>query len=929
MRRPPPLRPCPTAPVAPPAPHAVRSALLALALGSTVGPGALGAQPARAEPARADTGRADTVRADTGRADTLRTDTLRADAPARPAGRALRALVAAAAEGNRLPRDLVAYRAAVETEFAVAGRREDGIEAVVNVEQVATTLRWTRAGLYDQHVVGYRGQQAGLGLSLLSVIRTGWATPVLYGNRLRLRRDAEGTRGGRDSAAVARADSARLDAARADSARRAAGIPGMPGAPDGDARPGWLARTRERAARRATGRARVRPEDTLAVVHPLAADRDLYYDYAGGDTVATLRVPGANGAPPRTIPIVRVLVSPKPTLPRRAGLFRGELDLDASRHALVRMRGHYLVAPQPAGARAVLGRTAVQGFAYVEYVNAEHEGRFWLPAVQRLEFQVGSPLLGDTRAVLRIVSRFGALAVNDTALAPALLALDPDSVQALQARARRRLTYAPGDSLRDWRDWRRPLGEATGALHADDFADVAPDAWRPVGPPRVEPFVPRAADAFRFNRIEGAFTGVGARVRFRDALPGATLRVTGGWAWAEGTARGRVELERLLGARRLFGAADAGAAEDAALRARWTVGVRAGRTLDLTNDFRAPLDSGASLGALLGADPYDWVDRRFATLTALRAGALPGPLAALGGGARGALLRLELGLVGDRAVATNVRSGVFGLLASPGRNWPVPPRGTPGRAFRPNRGSDDGDYVHTALTLDLRPDVAAEFVRPGVGVRLRYERGDAAGLARGLAWQRAEARVMARRTVPLPVGGALAGTQLVLVARGDVGALWGRDRPPQQLFELGSEQNLPGYGYKEFAGDRAAVGRGFALLQSPWWRAPIRLRVRRGAGVVLPGVAPGLSVGVQSGAASASDAVARAAILRLGLRPDPANGGALALPAARPSDGVRTTINVGARFFGGAVFVGAARPVDGKTDRPGGWRAVLTLNQGL
>ena len=64
---------------------------------------------------------------------------------------ALRALVADAALGNRVPPALASYRAEVESEFAVTARREDGLEGVFGVEQVASVLRWTRAGYYDQH----------------------------------------------------------------------------------------------------------------------------------------------------------------------------------------------------------------------------------------------------------------------------------------------------------------------------------------------------------------------------------------------------------------------------------------------------------------------------------------------------------------------------------------------------------------------------------------------------------------------------------------------------------------------------------------------------------------------------------------------------------------------------------------------------------
>ena len=40
--------------------------------------------------------------------------------------------------------------------------------------------------------------------------------------------------------------------------------------------------------------------------------------------------------------------------------------------------------------------------------------------------------------------------------------------------------------------------------------------------------------------------------------------------------------------------------------------VRFSRSLDLTNDFREPYDSGSTLGALFSVDDYDYVDRHTA-----------------------------------------------------------------------------------------------------------------------------------------------------------------------------------------------------------------------------------------------------------------------------------------------------------------------------
>jgi hypothetical protein len=71
-------------------------------------------------------------------------------------------------------------------------------------------------------------------------------------------------------------------------------------------------------------------------------------------------------------------------------------------------------------------------------------------------------------------------------------------------------------------------------------------------------------------------------------------------------------------------------------------------------------------------------------------------------------------------------------------------------------------------------------------------------------------------------------------------------------------------------------------------------------------------VGVQSGWTEASDAAARRAVAALA-------------PDSRVTDGVRTSVVAGLRFFGGSVLVGAARPVD----RRASWKPVLSFAPAL
>lgn len=713
------------------------------------------------------------------------TDSTTATAP-----RALRDLLADASNRNALPPLLISFTSHVETEISVLLRREEGNEAVAAVEQVASTLKWNRTGFYNQHIIGYRAQQTGANISMLSVFQTGWLNPVLYGNRLRVRTSSRRTQ--------------------------------APG--------------RARASTRSDG------ADTLPAIHPLAADRDQYYRYTGGDTIVTVR------AGDRVIPIAHVRVQPRTDLTGSVVLFDGEMDLDASRGTLVRLRGYFVRANAPRRrGMASLG----DAVAFVEYENGERNGEYWLPAKQRIELQATFPGLGDGRAVIRIVSRFSQMQVNDTVLdARALAAAD-----SLRAISRRRLSFAGADSLGRYGAWQANVGALSVGMHSDDFNDIGPDRWRSTGAPRLDYTVPRASDAFHFNRVEGVYTGTGIKWSLRDVAPGVIVRANAGWAWNEGTARGRLSVERTRGSTVLE--------------------VRGGRSLDNTNDFRVPLDSGNTIGALFASqDPYDYVDRRSATVAAVRTL-----------GARRLLTRVEFGVADDRyRPASYVRS----------------PLG--GNAYRENRRIDQGRYARSAALIEWHPDFSAEFAKPGVGARLFYERGDGT-----LNWQRAEVRVTARK----PFG------PFVALARGDVGTVFGSRIPPQQLFELGKFQNLPGYNDKEFAGSRAAVLRASLQYTSSFFRQPIR------AGrFFLPALAPGLSVGVQSGWADAPTAAARTSIERLGAPIDSTWLDSWA-PVARPTDGIRASLTAGLRLFSGGVFVGATR----KVDQAAPWKALITFGQ--
>ncbi len=702
--------------------------------------------------------------------------------PSRSAGRdtstyateALREFIAVAARQNRLvPDGLGGYRAELESEISIGNRRSEGMEMAVNLEQVASTLTWDRTGRYEQAIRGYRTVSLGPTLSSIGFFRSGWAIPSLYGNRLALLF-------GRDTSSAAR-------------------------------------RRRER--------------DPVHAVHPLADDRERYYRYAGGDTVITMRVDG------REIPIVRVEVSLRPDVPQRSVVFLGELDLDASRHHIVRLRGYFATVGGPKSRFDILRTAGLQGIAFVEAVNSEVEGRYWLPSRQRFEAHATSNTVGEGRAIFRILTRFSQ---------HELLTPPPDVVVGSHddtlAAHPFRLTIGSPDSLSAFDGWERDLGAATAEVSAEDFNDVAPDRWSPRGRPRLSIETERLGDVVRLDRVQGVFTGLGGVLRFRDAVPGLTMRAAAGYAWSERTARGRFVVEQRVG--------------------RSNVELRIQRSLDLTNDFRSPYDSGSTLGALFGSDNYDYVDRRSANLQFRRY---------LGERARGNW-RIEGGIAQDRNVRARLTESPIGL----------------GREFRHNRLVLPGTYFKSSATFEWRPDVSLEFLRTGSGVQLHYERGDG-----DLPYQRATMRLTTRTSRgPLSFG-----------ARLDAG-ITSPSAPPQQLFELGKNQNLPGYEYKEFAGDQAVVLRGLVMLRTPFLAAPIELLPR----VWLPPIAPTLALGVQSGWARASNPVALATVQSLG-----------SVPTGHPRASASFTL----RLLGSAIGVGVARPLD----HTGEWRWLVEFAQ--
>ncbi len=576
-----------------------------------------------------------------------------------------------------------------------------------------------------------------------------------------------------------------------------------------------------------------RPSDSI---HPLSSRRDEIYRFSGGDTVAVVR-PGG-----RSIPVVRVRVEPviAPVIATTA--LRGELMVDAVSHHLISMRGELL---EVGGRSSIVTRLREGLFSAVGYIDLqgrEIDGRFWLPGVQRIELQIASPLAGDGRAVWRFQTRYDDIAVTvlDSIASPG------GATDTLAARTRR-LVMASDAALASYPEWRLGLGEATADLRVDDFGDIEQIRLDARGPrPVVELHARRFDDIFRFNKVEGAFTGVGLRARRGNRSDGPALGGFIGHAWSEETIRGGAFAEWSA--------------------PRWRLSGIGERSLETTNRLGGTPRRGDWAGALIGSsDDFDYLDRRAFGAILERDMSL----------ARGRVVA-EAGIASERPVRTTIGHGLFASDS----------------AFRPNRPIDPGDYGVMSLSATLYPDITGESIRSGwtVGSRIEYAAGD-------LDWTRAEASA----------GWRWFYHRISSTGRLDAAMVMGDRAPLQQLFAIGGESDVLGFDYKEFGGDRAAIGRTSLRFALPVLERPFRPPFMRSSRARVPGIAPALAVGVRSVWADASRPATRDALSRFGSRND------TGLLATRPTRGAPAAASGGILLFGGAFFLGWSRRLDSRS----------------
>jgi hypothetical protein len=501
-------------------------------------------------------------------------------------------------------------------------------------------------------------------------------------------------------------------------------------------------------------------------LHPFSARRDEVYRFSRGDTVDVIRLPD------RTINIVRIRVAARGAPARPTLLFEGDIDLDAERLHIVRMQGRLV----PSGRSSTWLDAIASGVLFVRFVTAEYDGEYWLPREQRFEVQAVSRL-SEGRIVFRVVSRF--------------VDVDPNNPDAV-ARAADPLEHPYGlirgaenlGALSSFSDWDVAIGGLSGDANAHDFDPYAPPAIVPTGEPRLTFGTRHFSQLFRINHVEAVFTGAGITYDFGNTAPGVLLRLHGGYAWQEQTARGGAELLQR--------------------RNGWEYGVRGERQLAHTNDFTTTLDPEPGVTPLFGGEQYDYVDRRIASVFARTTGA-----SWIG-------LRVEAARASDRNVGRNVVP-----LDDPD-NAPAPIN-----ASRLNRPMFEGDFWLGRVSIQRNPSAGGLSLQPGLGLRLAWE-----GAVGDIDWQRVETGISARRMFG----------RFTVSARGDAGIVFSDSTPPQAMFELGTVTDLPGFEHKAFTGDRAALGRVGLMYTLPIFNAPIRM-----GSFWAPAPAPAPSVAVQVG----------------------------------------------------------------------------------
>jgi hypothetical protein len=528
---------------------------------------------------------------------------------------------------------------------------------------------------------------------------------------------------------------------------------------------------------------REQKEGSPQAIHPFGPAGPRYYRYVASDTLRVL-VEGER------VTLVGIDVAPRVTT-RRGGapLVVGSFYVDTTRAAVARARFGFVT-----GNRALpLARTGT----FLELENGLWQGRYWLPYRQRREIQVSSALLGGAVAG-RITSVVTGYRLNTGWVAP--------------ANVRLRLIRSAEPEKEAFADWHASTAPDAEAFDIRDFIDLRQQATAAANPAtggvRIVPAIERSDHLFRYNRVEGAFLGVGARLEPADPLRRAwDVYATSGWAFAEQTPRGEVRA-RWRAAEPLPFAGGA----------RWGVEADAYRRLQEVRAFQPTFrwDVLYTFPALFGgSDTRDYYD------------ALGGALAVT---TRGSEITGRLGARVERqdSVVRNTTKYLFGTAEDFPLLAPV----------------DVG--THAALEGEIATGRGAGVW--GVGnsavAALRGEVG-----VGDFRFQRAIGLLSLRRSLGI----------VTLATRLDAGAAWGAV-PVQKLFRFGSGEGLRGFETNEVAGSTAALARARLLIGLPPYSTQ---PLARSGFLFLPPLRPNLVLLGEAGWTEISEQ-ARPALERLG-----------------------------------------------------------------
>lgn len=474
-------------------------------------------------------------------------------------------------------------------------------------------------------------------------------------------------------------------------------------------------------------------------VNPFSANGPRYYRYQADDTIRI----GFQG---EELLLVPINVRPRGRVADDSGaqLLVGTFYIDVRRAAVARARVGF------AGRDRILPRSLGQVESFFELENGLWEGRYWLPFRQRRDIFMESQLLGGA-VTARVVNRFETMELNT--------GWQPTGEMV-------RLEWGLIDAGTAFAGWRAPVGDEESALSAEDFADLrlATSAERGGAPAtRLQLHYDRASHLLRYNRVEGPFLGLGARLVPPDPNRNRwQLYGTAGYAGAERTVRGELSLRT-----------GASAVSSSVQGTDWGFEAVGYRRLRDIQPFRPTFmwDWFYTLpAALWGSDPRDYYD------------AMGGELNVIARQSRWsgrATARLER----HDSVQVNTSRFLFGTSEE----------------IETLPGIDEG----TLLALESGFQFAVGPGAFGIGNSLLTRIEAEAGFM-DFRYQRITALLSTRYALG----------PFTLAARGDAGHVWGA-APPQKLFRFGSVEGLRGYEPDEFGGSTAALGRARLLLGIP------------------------------------------------------------------------------------------------------------------